>query len=260
MRRRATIITFLLVLLTPLVSLAGGTQAAWAQVSCDSTNVKFGGGFNWNHRNSSGNRDVRGVRAPIENRTDGALCDFSSYSLSDDTTWIGIFGVGGAPSDIVQIGIRRLWDSGGGRHECMWWQVRGGTNNIFNCDTLTNDTDYYFMIHDWNNDTQYVIDSCGTSGSYDNCAVKNSTAAVFNFPASQINAEAHWSCGLHIFGNSTDQQNVGISTSFVQGLADDNQWKARTWDQLSSDCTQYYVNDQQNQGETMKYYDTRNTQ
>jgi hypothetical protein len=71
--------------------------------------------------------------------------------------------------------------------------------------------------------------------------------------------ESHWSCGLHIFGNSTDQQNVGIPTSNIQGLADDTLWKARTWDSLGSNCSQY-IQSQLNQGETMKFYDTRNAQ
>jgi len=36
-------------------------------------------------------------------------------------------------------------------------------------------------------------------------------------------------------------------------------WVARTWNKIADDCTQY-VPSQLNQGETMKFYDTRNSQ
>jgi hypothetical protein len=268
MRRRASIITFLLVLLTPLVSLAG-TQAAWAQgIMCGSNNIRLVS-FQWNGRDSSGNRDVLGVRAPIENRTDGALCDISQFNqASADFTWIAVIGVGGGPTAVVQIGIVRLY-MGGARHECGFWELdgNGNTAGTFQCDHLTNDTDYYFKIHTFMNGTKYVLSYCGTSGSYDpaNCTVENDTHGVFNEPAGQISAESHWSCDLHIFGNSTDQQNVGIPSSNIQGLeplpgSSTPQWTTRTWSDLGSDCPNFYQHSQLNQGETMKFYDTRNSQ
>jgi len=201
---------------------------------------------------------VDGVRAPIENRTDGALCDSSQFGgNSDDVTWIGIVCPNVGCTNIVQIGIRRLWD-GSTRRECIFWE-NSTTQGVFNCNNLSDDTDYYFKIHVFNG--KYVISSCGTSGSYDPsvCAVKDDTQGVFGNPAGQIEAEVHWSCDLHIFGNSTDKQNVGIPTSFIQGLNDSGNWPARTWNSQGSQCS-HYIQSEHNQGETIQFYDTRNTQ
>jgi hypothetical protein len=61
-------------------------------------------------------------------------------------------------------------------------------------------------------------------------------------------------------GSSGDQQNVGNSNYFVQGLDGSTTWAARSWsDQGVPACGTYYKDSEQNSGETMKYYDTRNS-
>ena len=74
-------------------------------------------------------------------------------------------------------------------------------------------------------------------------------------------------CNIHIMGSSGDQQNVGDSNYHVQGLDAAGQWSARQWDNQGvqningqSTCgTTYYQLSEQNSGEIMKFYDTRNS-
>lgn len=119
------------------------------------------------------------------------------------------------------------------------------------------DTDYYFKIHTFNSGTQYVISYCGTGGGYTNCTVEDSSQSVIADPEGEVAIEGHYSCAVHHFGNSSDQLNIGTTDSHVQGLTDDGQWIARSWGNQGSDCSDWN-NSQNNGGETMRFYDTRN--
>jgi hypothetical protein len=256
MRRRTVIIAVMLATLSPLVSLTGNIPAAWA-VTCDNIVHAFQA-YNWTHTNSSGNDDVDGVRAPIEFRDDGALCDYSAHPDSAD--WITIAVEARYSSGIVQMGFVSYWLGGGNKEFCSVWAIGTGQPHFYDCYNYFNDTNVYFTIHPTSDGTHYVLADCGTSGGYQvaDCTVKDNSQTVWAHPEGAAFAEAYYGCGLHIFGNSSDQQNVGTSNSHIQGLDDSGTWKARSWGANNNDCSSNYIKSEQNGGETMKFYDTRN--
>lgn len=75
------------------------------------------------------------------------------------------------------------------------------------------------LVHDppWNNGTQYIIADCNNGGNYSNCTVESSDQGVYSNPVGDVAAEEWYGCGLHIFGASNNQQQVGVSGSFVPG-------------------------------------------
>jgi hypothetical protein len=76
--------------------------------------------------------------------------------------------------------------------------------------------------------TDYVIAECGTTGDYSSCSAGKATQPLYNNPVGVVASEQYYGCGLHIFGASDNQENVGISGSYVQGEGTGLNWVARS--------------------------------
>lgn len=215
--------------------------------------------------------DVKGIRAPITIRKDGALCNNSSYPAAFDRTRISLddfqsSGCSGAGEDcIVTIGQYRYYDEGGNNRDCLMWAKKGGTPVPFDCGNLGDHSRQYFTIHPWNNGTQYIIAWCHTYGDYTDahCDTEDSSQAVYAQTQAGVVAEERVECGTHIFGSSGDQQTVGNSSDHVQAEGTGLDWKARMFTKVldvscSSDTGGPYHYHQDNGGEIMHFYDSRN--
>jgi hypothetical protein len=262
MRHKTGILALMVAILLPVVSLTMSTQAAWA-VTCSGNLVKAAG-YRWTH--FVGTRaDVNGVRAPIEVRTDGGLCNHDGHPDSADFTYIAIRG--SSPSAYAELGLEKNWGcflNSCSERYCHFWAT-GTPGGVFMgtdyaCGDGSNLTEYFFTIHLNSNLNKYVLSDCGTSGGYavSNCNDQNNQLDVFGDPAGIVAAQADYSCDLHIEGSQPDKQNVGTTSYHIQGLDDSFQWVARSWGSYYSDCSSTFIKSEQNGGETMKFYDTRN--
>jgi hypothetical protein len=87
---------------------------------------------------------------------------------------------------------------------------------------------------------------------------------VFAQTYAVVSAEEYAACGTRIFGSSGDQQTVGTSGDHVQGEGTGLNGSAHVRpgvDPCDSDppINKYYNFHQDNGGEIMHFYDTRNT-
>jgi hypothetical protein len=217
--------------------------------------------FNWTDGFA---QDVQGVRAPIEVRKDGSLCDPSVHADSQDFTWIMVHEVLSS-TNLVQIGYDRYWRGTPPTSTiCKFWAKQGGIPQFYECGNLSDYWYTWFTIHPTSDGTDYVIADCGNTGDYSSCTARNATQPIYNNPVGVVASEQYYGCGLHIFGSSDHQQHVGVSTSHVQGEGTGLNWMARTWnnqpdDNCGTEVNFDYNHHQDNGGEVMYFYDDRNT-
>jgi hypothetical protein len=256
---KSPITAFMLLLLASLVSFVGSTPAALA-FNC-STNVRTWAAFHWTRTAW----DVDGVRAPVEMRTDGGLCDNDvGWQKNFSATWIAI--EENAGSGINQAGILHSELPDGTKQWCRFYAGGIGAAQRYSCTYDPNGTFIFYTIHTYNSGQNYQISDCGTSGGYLSCTPKYGADSVYDEPLSATDAETALGCDIHIMGSNTNQQNVGESNWFVQGLDGSGTWASRSWGNQgvfnifgASGCDTYYKLSEVNSGEIMKFYDTRNS-
>jgi len=246
---RSAFLAFIMAILTPLTLLALGTPAAWAD-TCTGTNHIWIE-YHWTRPGW----DVEGVRAPVQVRLDGGLCDGGAPATQ--YTYIAIQN----PSTLLnQAGLAHTLVSGVEKY-CRFYAAGDGSNpKLYDCND-SNDTNVFFKIHTWNGGLQYLIADCGTGGGYSNCTVKYDQDNVYVYPTGAVSAEIYNACDVHIMGGSGNPQNVGNNNYYIQGLDATGAWSARSWGfQGNAYCTANYITSEQNSGEIIDYYDTRNSQ
>jgi len=226
-------------------------------VTCDNVHHNF----TWFQWTDGASQDVQGVRAPIETRKDGSLCDPSVNPGTNDSSWIMIQQFNSA-DNVVQIGYYRYWKNGTSTL-CKFWAKHGGVAQPYDCGNLSDNFFTWFTIHPTSDGAHYVIADCGNGGDYIGCTTESSNQAVYSNPVGDVAQEEWWGCGLHIFGASTNKQQVGASGSFVQGEGTGLNWSARTWNSQPDNCGNgtwgtAYNHTQDNNGQIMYFWDDRN--
>jgi hypothetical protein len=268
MRRIAMAVVLFLGAIAPL---AAGSSPAWAVTSCGNFSYDMGPAYDWTRTQ---NWDVRGVRAPLQVRVDGGLCDMPGGGKDPfNYAWIAIQCDPSYCSDISQIGYRHDFGNAGA-HWCRSYGVGTGSLVDYDCDQDPNDGNLYFkVVRYWDpisSHYYYDIADCGLdSGGYGGCRTENSQDIAYTHPESDIVSEANYgnqnqgaNCVIHIMGSTGDHQNLGTSSYPVQGSTDDgSNWSTRTWnffwDNGDSSCSSPYETSTSSNG--MSYWDTRNS-
>lgn len=240
-----------------------------AVTSCGSSSV-IGPAYTW-LRNPQ--YDVRGVRAPLQVRIDGGLCDMPGGGKNPfNYAWIAIQCDIGFCQDISQIGIRHDFGSGGA-HWCRSYGIGTGQLADYNCGQDADDANVWFQIVRYFNGTnyRYSIMDCGKSGGYgSNCVSKNDEDIAYTHPLGAVLSEVNYgaqnngaNCIIHIMGSTGDKQNVGTSNYPLEGSTDDgSNWSTRSWnfgwDHNDSSCATNYGHNNGSAG-NITFWDTRNS-
>lgn len=236
-------------------------------VACNGSKNQDLQAFRWQDPNgANGPGDVKGIRAPIKIRKDGALCDDGILTHDLDTTWIAVEqtypGAG-----IAQIGQYSWYDNGTHR-DCLVWAIgTGGNPTPFDCGNLGDGSLQYFKIHPNGTHDKFVIEWCHSYGDYSDahCDVQDNSQTIWASTEAAVSAEELLACGTHIFGIVSDQQTVGTAGNHVEAEASGLTFSDRTFTKLTdkyncdTDNGGSYNYHQDNGGEIMHWYDIRNT-
>jgi hypothetical protein len=212
-----------------------------------------------------------GVRAPIENRLDGLVCQ-SSLNLPT-ASWIGV--EGGGVNEFAQIGFAHHWSSMDSRgYYCRFWAFDTGSPHYYGCDAQIEGQYVYYKILVVGPGPVYHFEiyDCGTSGSYSaaSCGTsKNSTegTSITNMRADMGIGEATSACEQWITGSgpasdpTPDKQNIGKSGALSELVPDSGgSWSTPNIDALrqGTDCSEYDKDTSTTNG-IILLWDERNT-
>lgn len=156
----------------------------------------------------SSSQQVWGMRASIQLRTDGPLCD----SNSGVGNYVGVVSMFQEPAQIVQIGLARTVDFSNGvgtYSNCRFWATGNGTEVPYMCNA-TNDVTINFEIKrvSFNGDYFGIYD-CHNGNGWSGCILEDSEFAEFANSFGVVSTEAFRSCSDNINGTSADQVNFG---------------------------------------------------
>lgn len=177
--------------------------------------------------------DLGGVRAPIENRKDGLVCEDGSANIT--TPWIGMQDNSG----INQIGFLHKWSPQDNRgYYCRFWAIGIGVVHPYGCDQQTEGDNVYYkvvVVEDAFGVYRWEINDCGVGdNTYVTCTRKSAAGAVSGTPTALLVNESNYGdsyCTNRITGSVGDAQNIGNSNfpSQVKPDPTSTSWATPNW-------------------------------
>jgi hypothetical protein len=221
-------------------------------ISCDS------GGYSFDYWIwAPSTNDVEGVRAPIELRTNGELCQPTSDEAFA-SPWIAI--EQGNGQGITQIGFDHEFSSSGSGEFCRFWAIGTGHPHDYDCASTGNNTFVFFEIEQYisGGNVFYAVYDCGSSGGYGNCILMSGNQAAYTEPVGSVAAETDEGCPVRIMGTASAPTNYGTSANPVEGLANSS-CSGHDWGStLHQNCSSDYAGSIQTGPVLMSTWDTRN--
>jgi hypothetical protein len=217
------------------LSLLSGVPSATALAGCN-----FYGNAHYGADNQPGDGNIGGIRAPIQTRRDGTLCDPGGNDPVGTGNWIGI--QSGSTSNrgakIVQIGLVHIWDPVFDQEKfAHFWEVIDGSDgrtdkpHYYNFIGSQDDIFVYFRINKIDggagNPNLYRISECGAQNpTYDNCDTEDNNETVFNNDFSLAYAEnqpgqgAPGACQIRMMGSTADKVDIGTDDHPIDSQPD----------------------------------------
>lgn len=249
---RSKFVALVSLVITACWFVAGPVPQALANPACT------GGALVYDHTGAGftpADDTVGGIRAPIQARLNGVICDSTAWGSNNPSftaAWIGV--IDEPDNKVAQIGLTHIW-ANGDAFWCRFWEAgdldTGATELIYgtptggtcvqsgSSGTLTNDIFQYFKVKviDVSGTKKYQIADCGQSNpSYSSCTDMDTSHTRFGHEQAWVMAESDVSCQNFLMGTQADTQDYGTTTNNLQTMGDYNgNWGANGLDNIGPD-------------------------
>lgn len=210
--------------------------SAGAAVSCSDYDPNHFGATWFDY---PGDNHVGGVRAGVQLRRDGSVCENGGTAVTGVANWIGL--EGDLNQGLVQLGIYHRRDLNGVAHFCKFKEVLPGPPHSYDC-SLDDGSYVFFEISKYHgSDGTYVEgDDCGVSDpTYSSCTTEFAGIPDSTIPydlAEAISETQAGGCLNQIMGDDSNKANIGNAAHGVQVERDfGDPWITPTLEPYSQD-------------------------